>query len=105
MAWSFRNIELTEDHPCDVFNLGTDTITKVTHIADIIKEEMDLPDANILIEGTKRAWPGDQPKVHITVDKMTERGWHSRLQSDQAVRAATQRMLGKGEWKIGRFGN
>ena len=53
---------------------------------------MGLPDARIVIEGTKRAWPGDQPKVHITVDRMRELGWTAKLTSDQAVRIAVRRM-------------
>ena len=105
MAWTFRNVPLTIDKPCDIFNLGTSSVTKVTDIAEIVKDELGLPDAKIFIEGTKRAWPGDQPKVHIKVDKLSSYGWQSRLQSDDAVRIATQRMLGKSEWIIGKFGN
>ena len=95
MAYLFRNLRLTDDRPCDLFNLGTDSVTKVVHIAQIVKEEMGLPDTRIRIEGTKRAWLGDQPRVHITVDKMSRFGWTARLTSDQAVRIAVRRMLGK----------
>ena len=70
MAWAFRNIKLSEKYPCDVFNLGTETVTRVTKIADIVKDELGCGEAKIIIEGTERAWPGDQPKVHITVDKI-----------------------------------
>jgi len=104
MAWTFRNIDLRGDVPCDIFNLGTATVTKVTDIAEIIKEELGFTDAKIVIEGTERAWPGDQPKVHINIDKLSDLGWKSRLQSDEAVRIATQRMLGKSQWSIGKFG-
>ena len=95
MAYLFRNVRMSDDRPCDLFNLGTDSVTKVVNIAQIVKEEMGLPDTTIRIEGTKRAWPGDQPKVHITVDKMRLFGWTARLTSDQAVRIAVRRMLGK----------
>ncbi|HPA78841.1 MAG TPA: NAD-dependent epimerase/dehydratase family protein [Kiritimatiellia bacterium] len=95
MAYAFRNIPMTEDKPCDLFNLGTDSITRVTDIAEIVKTEMGLEDAEIKIEGTKQAWPGDQPRVHITVDKMRALGWTARRTSDQAVAAAVRRMLGK----------
>ncbi len=104
MAWAFRNIVLTDKYPCDVFNLGTDTITRVTKIAEIVKEEMGYDNAEIIIEGTERAWPGDQPKVHITVNKIRDLGWASRFKSDYAVKIATQRMLGKTQWAIGEFG-
>jgi len=95
MAYAFRNIPRDEETPCDILNLGTDSISKVTTIAEIVREEMDLPDAKIIIEGTKRAWLGDQPRVHITVDRIREMGWQAKLQSDEAVRTAVRRMLGK----------
>jgi len=95
MAYAYRNIPMTEDKPCDVFNLGTDLVSKVVDIAQIAKEEMGLPNARIVIEGTKRAWPGDQPKVHITVDRMRQFGWRAKLTSDMAVRIAVRRMLGR----------
>ena len=93
MGYAFQNIPMTDEAPVDIYNLGTDSITRVTDIAKIIIEEMNLPDAKIVIEGSKRAWPGDQPKVHITVDKMKARGWTAQLSSDEAVRTAVQRML------------
>jgi UDP-glucose 4-epimerase len=95
MAYAFRNIPMTEDKPCDIFNLGTAMVSSVLEIASVVKEEMGLLDARIVIEGTKRAWPGDQPKVHITVDRMRELGWTTKLTSDQAVRIAVRRALGK----------
>jgi UDP-glucose 4-epimerase len=95
MAYLFRNVRMSDDRPCDLFNLGTDSVTRVVDIARIVKEEMGLTATRIRIEGTKRAWPGDQPKVHITVDRMRQLGWTARLTSDQAVRIAVRRMLGK----------
>ena len=52
-------------------------------------------DAVIKVQGTKLAWAGDQPKVHIIVDRMASYGWKAKLSSDQAVRVAVKRMLGK----------
>lgn len=95
MAWGFRNIPMTEDRPCDVFNLGTTTISRVTHIAEIIREEMGLHGAKLTIEGTKKAWPGDQPRVHFSVDKINALGWETKHTSDESVRIAVRRMLGK----------
>ena len=95
MAWGFRNIPMTEDKPCDIFNLGTTTVTRVTHIAEVVKEEMGLADAKITIEGTRKAWPGDQPRVHFTVDKINALGWKTQCTSDESVRIAVQRMMGR----------
>lgn len=95
MGFAFRNIPMTEEKPCDIFNLGTTTITRVTTIAELVREEMELPDAKIMIEGTKKAWPGDQPRVHFTVDKINKLGWEAHYSSDEAVRIAIRRVLGK----------
>ncbi|MEI6781697.1 MAG: NAD-dependent epimerase/dehydratase family protein [Verrucomicrobiota bacterium] len=96
MAWSFRNIPMTDEKPCDVFNLGTTTVTRVTEIARIVVEEMGLTgQTQISIQGTKRAWLGDQPRVHFTVDKINQLGWYCRRSSDEAVRTAVRRVLGK----------
>ena len=101
MLHGYANIPLDDDRPCDVFNLGSPTISRVIEIARIVVEEMGLPNARVEIEGTKKAWPGDQPRVHFEVDKMAAAGWTSKLNSDQAVRIAVQRMMnrpGSGEW-------
>lgn len=95
MAFGFRNIPMTDDKPCDVFNLGTTTISRVTHIAEVVRNELGLKNARIKIEGAKKAWPGDQPRVHFTVDRINELGWKTRHSSDESVRIAVRRMLGK----------
>ncbi|HIE10318.1 MAG TPA: NAD-dependent epimerase/dehydratase family protein [Kiritimatiellae bacterium] len=95
MAFGLLNAELDEGNPCEIFNLGTDSVTPVTKIAQIVTEEMGLKNTRIVIEGTPRAWPGDQPRVHITVEKINRLGWKARLSSDEAVRTAVRRMLGK----------
>ena len=93
MAYAFRNVELNEDKPCDTFNLGAATETKVVQIGEIVREELGLKDAKIRIQGEKKAWPGDQTKVHMNVDRVNELGWVTRHTSDEAVREATRRML------------
>ena len=95
MAYGYNNIPVSDEKPCDVLNLGTHSISRVLDIAEIVKHEMGLKGAIIKVQGTKLAWPGDQPRVHITVDRMTSYGWKAKLSSDQAVRIAVRRMLGK----------
>lgn len=97
MLYGYARAALDDDRPCDVFNLGSPTVSRVVDIARIVVEEMDLPHARIEIEGTKKAWPGDQPRVHFEIEKMAQLGWRSKLDSDQAVRIAVQRMMGKPE--------
>jgi len=100
MLYGYANIPLDDDNPCCVFNLGTTTVSKVIDIARIVVEETGAG-AKVEIEGTKKAWPGDQPRVHLEVEALSKRGWNSRLNSDQSVQIAVRRMLGKqksGEW-------
>ena len=98
MAWSFLNCKLDDQHPCAVYNLGTASVTPVTEIAKIVVEEMGLAGkTKILIEGKKYAWLGDQPKVHLSVDKINKEGWKCRNSSNEAVREAVKRILGKSE--------
>ena len=100
MLYGYANIAMDDDNPCGVFNLGTPTVTKVIDIARVVVDEMGLK-APIRIEGTKKAWPGDQPRVHFQVDKLSALGWNSKLNSDQSVLIAVRRMLdkpGSHEW-------
>ena len=84
MAFGYRNIPMTDQRPCDVFNLGTPTISRVTDIARVVVDEMGLAGKTAIeIEGTARAWPGDQPRVHFSVNKMAALGWRSQLSSDE----------------------
>lgn len=93
MAHAYNNVKMDENKPCDIFNLGTDTVTKVTKIADIIIEEIGLVDVKIHFTGGERGWPGDQPQVHILSDKMHAIGWYAKHTSNDAVRIAIKRLL------------
>ena len=95
MAYGYRNAKLDERTPCDVFNLGTTTVTRVVELAAVVIEELGLNSTALKVQGTARAWPGDQPRVHFAVDKMTRLGWKAKKTSDEAVRIAIRRMLDK----------
>jgi UDP-glucose 4-epimerase len=80
---------------CDVFNLGTKTFTTVTRIGEIVLEEMGLKNVKFTYSGGRRGWPGDAPVVHFSVNKMKRLGWQASHSSDEAVRIAARRLLGK----------
>ena len=77
----------------DVYNLGCDSFTSITRVAQIVVEEMGLKDVKFKYTGGKRGWPGDVPVVHYSIEKMKKLGWQPRYTSDEAVRIATQRIL------------
>lgn len=96
MIWSYNNINLDQSVPCEILNLGTDSVSNVINIAKIVIEEMGLKNVTkINIEGKKYAWLGDQPKVHLDVSKINSLGWKCKLNSDEAIRIAVRRILEK----------
>ncbi len=80
---------------CDIHNLGVSSFSRVTRIAEIVAEEMGLSNVKLKYTGGKRGWPGDVPVVHFDVSKMQRLGWQARFTSDEAVRIAAKRLLGK----------
>lgn len=85
------------DKPCDVFNLGCQSTIKATDIARIAVEEMGLNGVRFRYTGGRRGWPGDVPQVIYDVSKMKRLGWQARHTSEEAVRIAIRRLLGKEE--------
>ena len=83
----------TSTSQCDIYNLGADTITKVSSIAQIVKNEMGLQDARIKYTGGDRGWPGDQPKVYLDTKKVLDLGWKPRHTSTEAIHLATRALL------------
>jgi UDP-glucose 4-epimerase len=81
-------------------NLGTDSTSKVMGIAQIIIEEMGLQDVQYEFTGTPLGWPGDQPVVLLDTSKIHDLGWYAKRTSDDAVRAATRRLLGTELFKL-----
>lgn len=91
MMCAFKN----SSTQCDVFNLGTETFTTVTRIGEIVSEEMGLKNVKFRYTGGRRGWPGDAPVVHFSVGKIKKLGWQANHSSDEAVRIAARRLLGK----------
>ena len=91
MLTTFRN----GDSQCAVYNLGCDSFTNVTRVAQIVSEEMGLENVKFRYTGGRRGWLGDVPVVHFNVEKVKEVGWQAKHTSDEAVRIATRRLLGK----------
>jgi UDP-glucose 4-epimerase len=91
MCWAFSRT----DAWCDVFNLGCDSFTTVTRIAEIVTEEMGLSNVRFTYTGGERGWPGDAPHIRFSTDKMAALGWKAKHTSEEAVRIAARRLLGK----------
>src|SRR3989304_9643875 len=85
----------SSDRWCDVFNLGCANTSQVDRVADIVIEEAGLREVEIRHTGGRRGFPGDVPVLMLDTRKMEQLGWRARHASDEAVRQAARRLLGK----------
>lgn len=85
--------ENTNEH-FNVYNLGTESRTKVKEIATMVIEEMDLK-AQIIYTGGDRGWIGDVPEFKYDLSKINALGWCAQHDSNASVRLAIQKALGK----------
>ncbi|RPJ61946.1 MAG: NAD-dependent epimerase/dehydratase family protein [Dehalococcoidia bacterium] len=79
----------------NVFNLGSDTYTNVTAIAEMLVKAMMPGEVKFKYTGGDRGWIGDVPQVRYDVSKINKLGWHARYTSDQAIYNAINEILGK----------
>jgi UDP-glucose 4-epimerase len=78
----------------NVYNLGSYSRTKVKEIAQMVIEEMEL-NASIKYTGGDRGWIGDVPEFKYDLSKINELGWVAKINSNDSVRIAIQKALGK----------
>lgn len=79
--------------PVNIVNIGSDDWIDVTCIAQIVREEMNLPDARFRYTGGERGWVGDVPRMQLGIDRLKSLGWHAELGSKESVRIAVRSIL------------
>ncbi|ERG94679.1 NAD-dependent epimerase/dehydratase family protein [Haloquadratum walsbyi] len=79
------------DEPMNIYNIGTETTTSVTTIADIVSDVMCL-DPTYNYTGGDRGWDGDVPRMRLSVEKLQTIGWSANTESDAAVRRAAEEL-------------
>jgi UDP-glucose 4-epimerase len=77
----------------NLFNLGCDSNTTVTRIAEMVVEEMGLKDVKFNYTGGTRGWAGDVPRFQLDSSKINKFGWKEKYTSDEAVRKAIRETL------------
>lgn len=85
------------DHASEKYNvymIGSDSRTKVKEIASMVIEEMGL-NARIRYTGGDRGWVGDVPEFRYDLTKINKLGWSAPHNSNESVRLAIQKALGK----------
>lgn len=78
----------------NVYNLGSESRTRVKEIAAMVIEEMGL-NASIEYTGGDRGWVGDVPEFKYDLSKVHALGWCAKHDSNTSVRLAIQKALEK----------
>lgn len=78
-----------------LYNVGVESGTSVTRIADILCEEMGLSDVVYRYTGGNAGWKGDVPRFCYSLEKIHEAGWAATNDSDGAVRKTVRAVIGK----------
>ncbi|MEG0834603.1 MAG: GDP-mannose 4,6-dehydratase [Hydrogenoanaerobacterium sp.] len=76
-----------------LYNIGVETQTTVTRIADIICEKMGLVDVPYHYTGGRGGWRGDVPYFAYDLDKIHKAGWQARWTSDETVAKTVEEVL------------
>jgi UDP-glucose 4-epimerase len=77
----------------NLFNIGCDTNTTVTRIAEIVTEEMGLKSVKFNYTGGMRGWKGDVPRFQLDASKINQLGWKAKYTSDDAIRKSINELL------------
>ncbi|MBO4601358.1 MAG: SDR family NAD(P)-dependent oxidoreductase [Bacilli bacterium] len=90
-------IHMTKDIPSGVsiYNVGVETATSVTRIADIVCEELGYENVKYNYTGGNVGWKGDVPKFQYNLDKIHATGWNANYTSDDAVRETVRYIKNK----------
>jgi UDP-glucose 4-epimerase len=75
------------------FNLGVETSTTVSQIAQFVVDAMGLKRVELNYTGGDRGWVGDVPRFQYDLSKIHRLGWKARRTSDEAVQLAIQAEL------------
>jgi UDP-glucose 4-epimerase len=77
----------------ELYNIGVDTQTNVTKIADILCAKMKLRDVKYRYTNTKGGWKGDVPVFSYNLDRIHSAGWKAEYSSDAAVELTVTEVL------------
>jgi UDP-glucose 4-epimerase len=80
----------------EIYNIGSNDRISVLEIAQIVKEEMDLPNAEIKLTGGVeggRGWKGDVKVMQLDISRLRKKGWKSKYSSSEAVRLTARALI------------
>ncbi|MHC1732036.1 MAG: NAD-dependent epimerase/dehydratase family protein [Bacteroidales bacterium] len=85
-----------KDQPSEnvvIYNIGVESQTNVTRIADIICNGMGLSNVKYNYTGGSRGWKGDVPFFAYDLSKIHKAGWYASMTSDEAVTRTVAEVL------------
>lgn len=76
-----------------LYNVGVDTATSVTRIAEIVCQKIGASNVSFEYTGGKGGWKGDVPKFQYDLSKIHTAGWTAKYTSDEAVALTVENNL------------
>ena len=76
-----------------LYNVGVETQTSVTRIAEIVCEKMGLTGIPFQYTGGRGGWKGDVPVFAYNLDKIHGAGWYAKMTSDEAAAKTVEMVL------------
>ena len=76
-----------------LYNVGVETQTSVTRIAEIVCEKMGLAGIPFEYTGGRGGWKGDVPVFQYNLDKIHATGWTASMTSDEAVARTVESVI------------
>jgi UDP-glucose 4-epimerase len=80
----------------EIYNIGSQDRTNVLKIAEIVKDEMGVNDADIKLTGGVdggRGWKGDVKIMQLDMNRLCGTGWSPRYNSAEAVRMTARSLI------------
>jgi len=77
----------------NTFNIGSEDWIDVKTIAEIVTEEMHLPDTKFRFTGGERGWIGDVPRMQLSIERLKSLRWKPQMGSRESVRLAVRDLL------------
>ncbi len=80
----------------EIYNIGSEDMTNVTEIADILVEEARLKDVKFSYTGGVdggRGWKGDVKTMRLSIKKLVDMGWKPAYSSSESVRMTARHLI------------
>jgi UDP-glucose 4-epimerase len=80
----------------EVYNVGSADQVEVLRIAEVVREEMGIAKPALIFKralNDGRGWKGDVKTMHLSIQKLLNRGWKPRYGSEEAIRETCKELL------------